>query len=105
MYQPTNCPNINAVLSSLITLCPTITHLAIPWRDMPLVIAPSSLPYLGVLESPVHCVRDIVPGPPVHTYDQARGGCWWDNIAFTPFDAQPVAQRFCDFREARLILS
>jgi len=80
IYHLTNCPNINAVLSSLIISCPTITHLAIPWLDRPLVIPSSSLRNLGVLESPFHCVQDIVPGRPVHTYNQARGSGRWGNI-------------------------
>lgn len=43
---------------------------------------PAELPCLDPLESPLHCVNDIVPGRPVHTYDQ-KGGIRW-NSTVTP---------------------
>ena len=74
--------DVEALLSSIINECPTITHLAISLLDRPLVVPATALPRLEILESPLHCVSDIVPGRPVHTYDQTGGIRW--NGTITP---------------------
>ena len=77
--------DVEALRCNLIDKCPTITHLAIPWLGGLLggllVLSPSTLPHLEVLEGPLHCAIDIVPGRPVHTYHQAGGFMWSNSIS------------------------
>ena len=72
--------NVEALRSGIINECPTIIHLAISWLDRPLIVPANTLPRLEILEIPLHCVSDIVPGRPVHTYDQTGGIMWNDTI-------------------------